>query len=584
MRRTSSLPSLQTPYIVNGACPFEGCTYGMWTASKTTHVVERPGSKKILWDIVEGERVAAITGELHVQPVKGEVIGETDQASIGQPVFLLDYLGEGASNIWARGVIVPNWKLISDCKPAPSCQSAIQFPVERAPAEWWVKVVRRNQQFGWARVDDNFFGNSLLEKARTDVHDPFDALPSTAASCRYPVETSENRWLMEAALGRLPGQCVSFPYLAKYSNPEPVMPLYHAGVDINAKHQTAYAVADGEVVVDCGRGDGEDDTACRDSMGIVMIKTMINGREQRVIYVHLANSYVRKGATVRQGDAIGLTGNRFGFKSDGAGEAHLHLEVRPDYSGTAALGRVSCQPGGCDTPEKVRSKTLDPSILSPVILKCGQAHNGLEFTKEGKIYFNQEYLGALGYSNEPCPDWASYSGSKWNERACSTVRQFPVSPLKKYALVIFHNCDLGGLGGAILDFSGRRIIARSILPADGYPYLSTEIYWSPSENYAVVPIQKYENDKEALNLINLETGTVVQKEIKIGRRSDCEMLSFKRVIWWDTPASFLAEVEVYASLAYLAPETCKGLGEEVRLLRTQYIRYDIANDRFTLYQ
>ena len=184
-------------------------------------------------------------------------------------------------------------------------------------------------------------------------------------SCNYPSETKANSELILAALGNDAEQCVTFPYLASYNKPEPVMPWYHAGVDLRAKYQAAYALVDGTVVVDCGRGQKEEDTACTDSMGIVMIETEINGSKARVSYVHMSQSFVTNGMRVAAGKTkVGTTGNRFNFDPNGAGEPHLHIEVRPGYQGTSAVGFTSCQPDDrCDTKAKVQAITLDPIRL-----------------------------------------------------------------------------------------------------------------------------------------------------------------------------------------------------------------------------
>src|SRR3954468_14746055 len=57
-------------YIAKGACPFEGCAYREWTAIRDVNVRKRPGESEIVDRIRRGERVQAITGEVHCRPVR----------------------------------------------------------------------------------------------------------------------------------------------------------------------------------------------------------------------------------------------------------------------------------------------------------------------------------------------------------------------------------------------------------------------------------------------------------------------------------------------------------------------------------
>jgi hypothetical protein len=220
--------------------------------------------------------------------------------------------------------------------------------------------------------DGAFVGFKLLKLVsgeNTENSDIANGLDSSfqaivGEECKYLAESKANSKLIQAALGIDAQPCVTFPYLAKYGNPEPIMPWYHAGIDLKANSQTAYAVVNGTVVVDCGRGDKKEDTACTDSMGIVMIETELNGSKARVSYVHMSESFVNKGKWVSEGDPIGRTGNRFNSNPNGAGVPHLHIEVRPRYTGTSAVGFISCSPDKrCDTKAKVEAITLDPILL-----------------------------------------------------------------------------------------------------------------------------------------------------------------------------------------------------------------------------
>jgi hypothetical protein len=153
----SVLPTVPDPYIVHGGCPGEGCMFGVWMAKAATPIYEKPGNRGAAGQLARGERVVALLGELRVRPVKGKVIGKIDQLRLGEPVYLLDYMGEGQSNVWIRGRVLldPRWG--GNCRPAPACVDAIRFPVEYAPSEWWVKIQRRNGQTGWVSAGGGGF-------------------------------------------------------------------------------------------------------------------------------------------------------------------------------------------------------------------------------------------------------------------------------------------------------------------------------------------------------------------------------------------------------------------------------------------
>ena len=62
-RSNASSPS--NPYIDRGTCPFECCTYRDWIANEGMVLVDRPDGKKIVARIEKGEKVQAMTGEIH---------------------------------------------------------------------------------------------------------------------------------------------------------------------------------------------------------------------------------------------------------------------------------------------------------------------------------------------------------------------------------------------------------------------------------------------------------------------------------------------------------------------------------------
>ena len=63
-----SIDAPATNYIAKEACPFECCRFGAWTATATTELFDRPGGTQVA-QVAKGERVEALTGEVHLQPI-----------------------------------------------------------------------------------------------------------------------------------------------------------------------------------------------------------------------------------------------------------------------------------------------------------------------------------------------------------------------------------------------------------------------------------------------------------------------------------------------------------------------------------
>jgi hypothetical protein len=175
---SNRLPLTTVPpvYVVKGGCPGEGCRFGMWTALGERPLFESPGSGRAVGHVKRGERVAALRSELRVRPVKGVVEGRIDPLKPGETVYLMDYVGNGLSNIWARGQVFADPRSEDGCSPAPMCKSAMRFPAAKAAHEWWVRVQRRDGQSGWVRADIEpwFSGMSWVETAAVALPDPYD--------------------------------------------------------------------------------------------------------------------------------------------------------------------------------------------------------------------------------------------------------------------------------------------------------------------------------------------------------------------------------------------------------------------------
>lgn len=146
-----SLPP--APVIVPGACPFEGCQYGKWTAREAVPMYFRPGGPVLKEGIAGGQIVTAASGEVWATPQKATVIRtyKTDiqqGINVGSVVYPLYPVGEGAVAVWHQGK-VKEGSMVLD----------VQYdqPVESLHWTWWVRVILADGTTGWVKNPQHHF-------------------------------------------------------------------------------------------------------------------------------------------------------------------------------------------------------------------------------------------------------------------------------------------------------------------------------------------------------------------------------------------------------------------------------------------
>ncbi|HET8540783.1 MAG TPA: hypothetical protein VFL83_13010 [Anaeromyxobacter sp.] len=166
--------------VDRGACPFEGCAYGTWTAREDAALRSRPGGRATGVVVKKGERVRAITGEVHVKPLRVVVRREIEVSGslrlrAGDTYYLLTSLGEGFYTVWVRGAFASldpdfTWAGKGSCSESPGgCASEPEGGREafvrwtREGAVWWVKLRTASGAFGWSSEPGKFDGKDLLE-------------------------------------------------------------------------------------------------------------------------------------------------------------------------------------------------------------------------------------------------------------------------------------------------------------------------------------------------------------------------------------------------------------------------------------
>jgi hypothetical protein len=145
---SQSADALKPPsiHVDKGACPFECCTYREWVARTDITLVNVPDGSKALGQIKKGEKVLALTGEIHSVPVRVVSPHDYPDAGVkaGDTIYILHYVGEGFWKVWHDGKLVE----IDD------------FPskVPKPKATWWVRLKTVSGAVGWT-VDHHNFDN-----------------------------------------------------------------------------------------------------------------------------------------------------------------------------------------------------------------------------------------------------------------------------------------------------------------------------------------------------------------------------------------------------------------------------------------
>ena len=150
------------PYVDQGACPFECCTYRDWNTTRAVEIHIEPARKaRRAFEIPAGETVHALTGmvittktgvTLIHQPVQigYDKAGHGPLLSLqaGERVYTLHYQGEGFDLFWYKG------KVYSD---QISVENSTAVQTESRPQTgWWAEIRDKQGRTGWAEVADNF--------------------------------------------------------------------------------------------------------------------------------------------------------------------------------------------------------------------------------------------------------------------------------------------------------------------------------------------------------------------------------------------------------------------------------------------
>jgi len=151
--------------IVSAGCPFEGCQYGKWTATRTTELWAEPDGLKLELELAPGDEIDAASGEIHSTPRRARVVtaGEADRSEgilAGDTLYVLYPMGEGAMAIWQNGFMkVGSLDLVVDYDPP--------LPKDQPPLNWtwWVKGKLADGTIVWLKNPKNLRGMDRLGRA-----------------------------------------------------------------------------------------------------------------------------------------------------------------------------------------------------------------------------------------------------------------------------------------------------------------------------------------------------------------------------------------------------------------------------------
>jgi hypothetical protein len=156
------------PKVDLNSCPFEGCQFGNWTATRKVVVYSGWNStRKPIATLRNREKVEALTGvNVVLRPGKGTFGRDVPLygAKKGDIVYAYQNCGEGAADIWVHGRFIKcadlnfSWRAEQGCRN--NCGGRWLSLVQ---SEWWVQVRLPGGTTGWVRVDGNFKGLDALE-------------------------------------------------------------------------------------------------------------------------------------------------------------------------------------------------------------------------------------------------------------------------------------------------------------------------------------------------------------------------------------------------------------------------------------
>ena len=152
-------------YVDVGACPFECCSYRMWTVNEATTLLTEPEGKAVVGSLRKGDLVQGLTGEVISKPLAVKAnhnihavgAGQSDivmdlSIPTGDTFYILHYEGEGAWKVWLSGKTV-----------SVDERDITNMATLHPKMDWWVKVKDAKGNVGWTLSDRHFLHQDACE-------------------------------------------------------------------------------------------------------------------------------------------------------------------------------------------------------------------------------------------------------------------------------------------------------------------------------------------------------------------------------------------------------------------------------------
>lgn len=155
-----------TTYIDEGACPFECCVYGAWTARARTPVHAEPNTRSRQTGVVEpGADVEALGGHVATRGAAFVVSRRHRDYLPGEVLTVYTYHGEGVFTVQRDGRRFQEdlgfspygGSAGSRCEAHEDCWGTLSQPLQM---QWWARVRLPNGHLGWVQASRNFSGQS----------------------------------------------------------------------------------------------------------------------------------------------------------------------------------------------------------------------------------------------------------------------------------------------------------------------------------------------------------------------------------------------------------------------------------------
>lgn len=171
MAAASAFPvraQIQPPYVDEGACPFECCTYGNWVARESTILYARPDTQALQVGMLEaGDTVLAETGHTASTPapfvLRAAIRQQNREFAAGDTLWVLSYQGEGYFKVRYEDQVIADFEL--GFSPyggsrGTRCENCTIGQLERElESVWWARIRLADGTFGWTNRPFDFDGN-----------------------------------------------------------------------------------------------------------------------------------------------------------------------------------------------------------------------------------------------------------------------------------------------------------------------------------------------------------------------------------------------------------------------------------------